>query len=121
MLNRKNALFAGHDQGAESWAAIASLYSLDLASLLRRRAHKARQSLACIAPRRAHALELDSTAFRRLPSSLRREAIGGTLCCPTPRHELVEARCRPEIDELCEHVGEVGLRIDTIQFAGLDK
>ena len=25
MLNRKNALFAGHDQGAENWAAIASL------------------------------------------------------------------------------------------------
>ena len=34
-LNRKNALFAGHDQGAENWAAIASLvetcklYSVD--------------------------------------------------------------------------------------------
>jgi hypothetical protein len=25
VLNRKNALFAGHDQGAENWAAIASL------------------------------------------------------------------------------------------------
>ena len=25
MLNRKNALFAGHDRGAENWAAIASL------------------------------------------------------------------------------------------------
>jgi transposase len=25
VLNRKNALFAGHDQGAESWATIASL------------------------------------------------------------------------------------------------
>ena len=25
MLNRKNALFAGHDQGAENWACIASL------------------------------------------------------------------------------------------------
>ena len=24
-LNRKNALFAGHDQGAENWACIASL------------------------------------------------------------------------------------------------
>ncbi|AHF82564.1 transposase [Rhizobium leguminosarum bv. trifolii WSM1689] len=24
-LNRKNALFAGHDAGAESWAAVASL------------------------------------------------------------------------------------------------
>ena len=35
VLNRKNALFAGHDQGAENWAAIASLvetcklYSVD--------------------------------------------------------------------------------------------
>src|SRR3954462_4274752 len=37
------------------------------ASLLRRRAHKARQSLACIAPRRAHAVALGSTAFRRSP------------------------------------------------------
>src|SRR5207245_4433662 len=25
VLNRKNALFAGHDQGAENWACIASL------------------------------------------------------------------------------------------------
>ena len=25
MLNRKNALFAGHDEGAENWACIASL------------------------------------------------------------------------------------------------
>ena len=28
VLNRKNALFAGHDQGAENWAAIASLSKL---------------------------------------------------------------------------------------------
>ena len=28
VLNRKNALFAGHDQGAENWAAIASLAHL---------------------------------------------------------------------------------------------
>ena len=44
-----------------SWKEVAS------ASLLRRRAHKARQSLACIAPRRAHGLGLGSTAFRRSP------------------------------------------------------
>jgi len=25
VLNRKNALFAGHDQGAENWACVASL------------------------------------------------------------------------------------------------
>ena len=52
---------------------------------------------------------------------LSREAIGGTLCCPGPRHELVEARGWPEIDELCEHVGEVDLRIDAVQFTGLDE
>src|SRR5207253_1891075 len=51
----------------------------------------------------------------------RSEAIGGTLCCPGPGHELVEARFGPEIDELGKHVGEVGLRIDAIQFAGLDE
>ena len=52
---------------------------------------------------------------------LRSEATGGTLCCPGPGHELVEARGWPEIDELGEHVGEIGLRIDAVQFAGLDE
>src|SRR6266568_1776398 len=33
----------------------------------------------------------------------------------------VEARGGPEIDELGEHVGEVGLRIDAVQFAGFDE
>jgi hypothetical protein len=28
VLNRKNALFAGHDQGAENWACIASLIEI---------------------------------------------------------------------------------------------
>ena len=27
----------------------------------------------------------------------------------------------PKVDELAEHVGEVGLRIDAVQFAGLDQ
>ena len=40
---------------------------------------------------------------------------------PSPGHELVETRGGPEIDELGEHVGEVGLRIDAVQFAGLDE
>ena len=40
---------------------------------------------------------------------------------PGPGHELVEARGRPEIDELGEHVGEVGLRIDAVEFAGFDE
>src|SRR6266404_6174475 len=34
---------------------------------------------------------------------------------------LVNARGGPEIDELGKHVGEVGLRIDAVQFAGLDE
>jgi len=38
---------------------------------------------------------------------------------PGPRHELVEARGRLEIGEPGEHVGEVGLRVDAVQFAGL--
>ena len=42
-------------------------------------------------------------------------------CCPGPGHKFVEARGWPEIDELGEHVSEVGLRIDAIQFTGLDE
>src|SRR6476620_9306293 len=40
---------------------------------------------------------------------------------PGPGHELVEARSRPEIDQAGEHVGEVGLRVDAVQFAGFDE
>jgi len=40
---------------------------------------------------------------------------------PCPRHEFVETRGGPKVDELAEHVGEVGLRIDAVQFAGLDQ
>ena len=40
---------------------------------------------------------------------------------PGPGHEFIEARGGPEIDQLGEHVSEVGLRIDTMQFAGLDE
>ena len=52
---------------------------------------------------------------------LRREPIGCTACRPDPGHKLVETRDRPEIDELGEHIGDVGLRIDSIQFASFDK
>ena len=37
VLNRKNALFAGHDEGAENWACIASL----IETALCRARHKA--------------------------------------------------------------------------------
>src|ERR1700675_4652648 len=41
--------------------------------------------------------------------------------CPRPRHKLVQARGGPEIDELGQHVGEIGLRVDAVQFAALDE
>jgi hypothetical protein len=43
------------------------------------------------------------------------------LGCPHPRHELVEQRGGPEVDEPGEHVGEIGLRIGAVQFASLDE
>src|ERR1700730_1899620 len=47
--------------------------------------------------------------------------IGGAFGRPRPGHELVETRSGPQIDELGEHIGEVGLRIDAMQFAGFDE
>jgi transposase-like protein len=49
-----------------------------------------------------------------------RQALGA-LGCPGPRHEVVEARSRPQVDELGEHVGEVGLRVDAVEPAGLNE
>jgi transposase-like protein len=43
------------------------------------------------------------------------------LACPGPRQKFVEARGRPEIDELGQHVGEISLRIDAAEFAALDE
>ncbi len=40
---------------------------------------------------------------------------------PCPRHELVDARGRPEIDELVEDVGDVGLRLDVVELARFDE
>jgi transposase-like protein len=45
----------------------------------------------------------------------------GSLRRPGPRHELIETRGRPEIDELGQHVGEIGLRVDAIKLAAFDK
>ena len=50
-----------------------------------------------------------------------RKSVGGALGRPSPRQEFVDTRGGPKIDELCEHVGEVSLRIDAVQFAGLDE
>jgi transposase-like protein len=61
-----------------------------------------------------------TTTIRRACSSSSRQA-AGAIGRPGPRHELVEARSRPEIDQLGEHVGEIGLRVDASELAGLDQ
>ena len=45
VLNRKNALFAGHDQGAENWAAIASLIETCLCRARHRQVYAARRTM----------------------------------------------------------------------------
>ena len=57
---------------------------------------------------------------------VRRGGSGGALNLltslgPLPRHQLVEAIIRPEIDKAGEHVGDVSLGVDAAQFAGLDQ
>ena len=42
-------------------------------------------------------------------------ALGG----PRPRHEFVQTRGRPEIDQLGEDVGQIGLRLDATELASL--
>jgi hypothetical protein len=53
--------------------------------------------------------------------ALRREFVGRALRRPGPGHELVDAGGGPEIDQLGEHIGEVGLWIDAAQFASFDE
>jgi hypothetical protein len=45
----------------------------------------------------------------------------GVLCRPSPWHEFVETRGRPQVDKLGEHVGQIGLRVDTVELAGFDE
>src|SRR6202161_2397598 len=47
--------------------------------------------------------------------------MGGGSFGPCPWHEFVDARCGPEVDELVEDVGDVGLRLDVVELAGLDQ
>src|SRR5271165_2054982 len=42
-------------------------------------------------------------------------------CAPGPGHELVDAGGGPEVDELGEHIGEIGLRVDVVELAALDQ
>src|ERR1700741_2137225 len=40
---------------------------------------------------------------------------------PGPGHQFVQTGGRPEIDQLDEDVGQIGLRLDTAELAGLDQ
>jgi hypothetical protein len=40
---------------------------------------------------------------------------------PRPRHEFIEPGGGPKIDELGQHIGDVGLRIDAGEFARFDQ
>jgi hypothetical protein len=46
--------------------------------------------------------------------------LGWLLRHQIPRHQFVDAFLRPTIHEACQQLGEIDLRIDAIQFAGLD-
>ena len=59
-----------------------------------------------------------TTATRHVRFSSSGQA-SGALGGPGPRHKLVETRGRPEIDELGENVGQIGLRFDAVELAGL--
>jgi hypothetical protein len=41
--------------------------------------------------------------------------------CPVPRHQFVDAFLRPAVDEACQQIGKIGLRIDAVELAGLDQ
>ena len=38
-----------------------------------------------------------------------------------PGHQVVDARCRPAVDELGQRVGEPGVRVHAVELAGLDQ
>jgi hypothetical protein len=38
---------------------------------------------------------------------------------PGPWHQFIQAIVRPEIDEAGDHVGQIGLGVDAVEFAGL--
>src|SRR4051794_18033176 len=40
---------------------------------------------------------------------------------PMPWHQFVDGFLWPAVDETCQQVGKIGLRIDAIEFAGLDQ
>jgi hypothetical protein len=52
----------------------------------------------------------------------RRDTLGAVLRArPGPWHEIINARGRPQIDQFGQDVLDVGLRINTVELAGLDQ
>jgi hypothetical protein len=50
----------------------------------------------------------------------RRDTLSAVLCArPGPWHEIINARGRPQIDQFGQNVLDIGLRINTIELAGL--
>src|SRR4051795_1997947 len=56
-------------------------------------------------------------------SAASRLALDGSGCFggPAPRQQFPEPTIGPVVDEFGQHVGQVSLRIDAMQFAGLDQ
>jgi hypothetical protein len=48
-------------------------------------------------------------------------ASGWVVGLPIPRHQLVDALLRPAVDEACQQIREICLRIDAVELAGLDQ
>jgi transposase-like protein len=59
-----------------------------------------------------------TSTMRRARSSSSGQACGAL---GGPGHEFVETRSGPEIDQPDENVGQIGLRVDATEFAGLDE
>jgi hypothetical protein len=58
---------------------------------------------------------------KRCSATLGRSASGWVVGLPVPWHQLVDAFLRPAVDEACQQIREIGLRIDAIEFASLDQ
>jgi hypothetical protein len=41
--------------------------------------------------------------------------------CPVPRHQFIDAVLRPAVDEPCQQVRKIDLRVNAIEFAGFNQ
>jgi len=55
------------------------------------------------------------------PELARRSGLDMKLRFPDPRQQFVETVDGMSIDHAREHIGEVSVRLDAVQFAGLDQ